>query len=98
MANMCLFVVYDRVAEESGPIFEAVNVGVALRKYREILKNSSVSPEEYQLLQIGTFDHATNKLVPFTPPESIALGVPADGLHDLNALNVVHFDEKAVNK
>lgn len=71
MANMCLFVVFDRVAEESGPIFEAVNVGVALRKYREILKNSSVSPDEYKLLQIATFDHATNKLVSFERPEEV---------------------------
>lgn len=71
MANMCLFVVYDRVAEESGPIFEAVNVGVAQRKYREIIKNSNVQVQEYQLLQVATFDHVTNKMIVVDPPEYI---------------------------
>lgn len=98
MANQCLFVVFDRVAEESGPIFEAVNVGVALRRYKEILNKSNVYPEEYQLLQVGTFDHTTNKLLGFDKPVCHCWGSPeSDKLPDSRVVDINEAKE-AVNK
>jgi len=74
--KMCLFVVYDRIAEESGPVFEAVNTGVAIRNYRAILSRANNYPEEYQLLQVGTYDHTINQGVIFEKPECVCWGLP----------------------
>lgn len=50
-----IYVVNDKMAEEAGPPFVAVNDNVALRHYRnlgipELVKN------DYELLCIGTYD------------------------------------------
>lgn len=65
----CLYVVKDKVAEESGPVFEAVNNGVALRHYQNMLRESS-TPNDYLLLKVGCINHATN-IVTACKPELI---------------------------
>jgi len=49
-----LYVIYDTIGEETGPVFESVNDGVALRAREQMLKEV---PEKYQdsfqLLYIG---------------------------------------------
>jgi hypothetical protein len=54
-----LYVIYDKVALESGPIFEAKNDGVAFRRYNAILQESD-HPDDFQLLKVGLFDHDNN--------------------------------------
>lgn len=52
--TMHLYVIYDRVAEESSPIFEAINDGVAVRSCRAMPQFTK--PElrgEFQLLHVG---------------------------------------------
>ena len=57
---MGLYTVYDRVAEEAGPCFLAVNDGVAVRNFRQLLASSSVVAEdEYVLYKIGSYDSKT---------------------------------------
>lgn len=57
MATMMLYTVYDRVAEEAGPCFLAVNDGVAVRQYRRLVEESQVvTQEEYQLFRVGSYD------------------------------------------
>ena len=56
---MLLFVVYDTIAGESGPVFEAKNNGVALRKVDELLKAVKFR-NEFKLLCVGSIDHETN--------------------------------------
>ena len=68
---MNLYVIYDRVAQESGPVFEAKNDGIAVRQMRNVLsENPASKPLEYQLLKVGTINHETNVITP--------LGVPLD--------------------
>lgn len=55
-----LYVVYDRLAQESGPVFEAKNDLVASRNYRQILKEAN--PSEYLLLRVGNIDHERNTI------------------------------------
>lgn len=51
-----LYTVYDSVAEEAGPIFQAVNDAVALRNYNNMMASTPhVNKDEYKLLCIGTF-------------------------------------------
>lgn len=57
---MNLYVVYDRVAEESGPIYEAVNDGVALRQFRRLQEKMQTDPSEHWLMHIGYYDNKKN--------------------------------------
>ena len=50
---MRLYVIKDRVAETNGPVFEAVNDGVAMRAFRSILAKEITSPDEYDLILVG---------------------------------------------
>lgn len=52
-----LYVVYDRVAEEAGPIQSCINDGVALRMFRATLQDvSSELQSEYWLFCVGEYD------------------------------------------
>lgn len=68
---MNLYVIFDRVAEESGPIFEAKNDGTAARAARDLVASAKgAKAHEFQLLKLGTIDHETNAIT--------TLGVPVD--------------------
>lgn len=52
---MFLYTVYDRLAEEAGPVFEAKNDPVALRNYANLLNSvqKTANPDEYELWCVG---------------------------------------------
>lgn len=50
-----LYCIHDTLAEESGPVFCAVNHQIAVRKTRQLLSNVEI-PEDYILYCIGIFD------------------------------------------
>lgn len=68
--TMSLYTVYDRLAQESGPVFEAKNDAVAMRGFRKML-GDSINPEEYRLLKIGKINHCNQELTPIYPSEEI---------------------------
>lgn len=70
-----MYVVYDRVAEESGPVFEAKNDGVAVRKYRDLMDKSAVSVVDYRLLLVGVIDHLTSRICVTFPPIEVNTSV-----------------------
>ena len=52
-----LYVVFDKLAKEAGPIFEAKNDDVAVRNFKRMLQeNKSLQVAEFDLVRIGTFD------------------------------------------
>lgn len=56
-----VYTVYDKVANLFGPLFEAVNDGVAIRQFRQILKTIDPNSQgDFILRCIGQFDHAEN--------------------------------------
>jgi hypothetical protein len=58
-----LYTVRDRVAEESGPIFQAKNDGIAYRAYSELLQSATNSkPDDYMLLHLGSYDNETTTI------------------------------------
>lgn len=60
---MGVYTIYDRVAEEAGPLFLAVNDAVALRSYRQLVQSAGVvAEEEYTLYKIGSYDSKTMKV------------------------------------
>lgn len=68
MSEQNLYTIFDRVAEESGPVFEAKNDAVALRKFRDFMKQNPIDPREFRLIALGRIDHATNKLTVLATP------------------------------
>lgn len=68
---MNLYVMFDRLAEESGPIFEAKNDAVARRSAKFLLKDADLA--DYQLLRVGTFDHKSQALKAEPVPAEVSL-------------------------
>lgn len=71
-----IYCVYDKVAEESMPIWESRNDGAALRAYQKrIIENDDIPEQEMKLLKIGIMDHDTSTITPISPPEEVAVRV-----------------------
>lgn len=58
-----VYVVKDKLAEEAGPPFTAVNDKVALRQYQSMGIPESLK-DEYELLMIGYFDSVDVSITP----------------------------------
>lgn len=66
-----LYVIFDKVAEESGPIFEAKNDAVAIRNYQNLVFKDNVKHDDYKLLFVGVMDHDNSQIDACTFPEEI---------------------------
>lgn len=55
MSKLNVYVIYDKVAEEAGPLFEAPNDAVAVRSATATIK-TAYDPSDYQLLCVGEVD------------------------------------------
>lgn len=54
---MKVYCIYDRVAQEGGPLFTAKNEAVAVRNYNNLLSNSHVeNVSDYSLYCLGEYD------------------------------------------
>lgn len=60
---MGLYSVYDRLAEEYGPVFEAPTNAVACRSFEILMKEAKIGKvSEYKLLSLGSVDHTTGEI------------------------------------
>lgn len=66
-----IYVVFDRIAEESGPIFEAKNDAVALRQFRRMQQEHPVDWSEFDLYCLGEVDHVINSITAFATGEKV---------------------------
>jgi len=67
-----LYVIFDKVAQEAGPVFSAKNDGIALRCGRALLKEASVdSLSDYKVVCVGTFEGESCVLVPESPAREV---------------------------
>lgn len=58
-----LYSIFDRKAEEFGPVFQSKNDEVAIRAYRKHMQNvDALSKDDYELAYLGTFDTELGKL------------------------------------
>jgi hypothetical protein len=67
-----LYTVFDKVAEEAGPIFQAKNDGVALRNFGSILQSQGLNPEDYKLLYLADYDTEGKGFAPSDVPPGLA--------------------------
>lgn len=75
MVTIELYVIRDVVADDVGPVFQAKNEGVALRQYRNVLKdlNPAISRHEFELWRVGYFSDKMELI-----PELKKIEVPLD--------------------
>ena len=67
-----LYVIFDRTAEEAGPVFEAINDGIALRGAVKALSGlPKPLREEYALYRIGSLESKSMSVTGF--PEIIEI-------------------------
>jgi len=71
-----LFTVYDSVAEDYGPIFEAKNEVVAVRSFKQMLQNPNnpVVIEDFLLYYLGEYDHDTAVIELASKPTIVVTG------------------------
>lgn len=86
---MEIYTIQDKVAEESGSLFEAINNGIAIRNTVQLLTESNPALDyDYELLHLGSRDTITNEFVIFDLPIIIdfteALKISRDRLDRLN--------------
>lgn len=65
-----LYVIYDGVAEESGPVFEAKNDGIALRNFERTVADSPYR-EDYSLVCVGSIEHNTSIIEAYIVPVEV---------------------------
>ena len=57
-----IYTIRDRLAEEVGPLFQAKNDFVAVRQFKQLVKDSE-NPQDYELLCLGWFDDQMIEIV-----------------------------------
>ena len=65
-----LYTIHDKIAQETGPIFEAKNDAVASRSARNLLKDVSQT-DDFKLLRVGFTDKSTGVITIEIPPVEI---------------------------
>nr|WAE43394.1 MAG: nonstructural protein [Microviridae sp.] len=64
-----LYSVRDDVAEEFGPLFQAINDGVAWRAYRGLMRDvPPIDQQAYRLFCIGSWSSETGSMVSLIEP------------------------------
>lgn len=69
---MFLYSIFDKVAQEGGPVFESKNDLTAARAFRMSVPPNS-NPNEFSLLCIGTVSHDPVKLTAFETPREVVV-------------------------
>lgn len=54
-----LYTLYDKVAEQYGPTFEAINTSTAIRSVQSMKIKAY---EDFELINVGTFNRGTGEL------------------------------------
>jgi len=71
---MNLYVIFDRLAGEAGPIFELKNDALAVRAMRRMLNSKeglNLDAGDFKLLRLGTIDRQTCVITVETVPVEV---------------------------
>ena len=69
-----IYTIYDTVAKECGPIYQAKNHDVAVRAFRSLISDTpNVNALEYDLYCLGEFDTEKCSFVPLEVPSTIPI-------------------------
>lgn len=70
-----LYVLWDVLAEESGPVFECANDAVAVRSARQILVKHNLSPADVELRRVGVIDHKSKDSSLLAEPNTVLIAL-----------------------
>ena len=99
--NTEIFTIYDKVAQEAGPIFQAKNLYVAMRYVKDMIKDNNINLTEYDLVRLGTFDSESMSLSVLSKADAVELSnVPTyvDDAKEFMEVNATEDDLKEFNK
>lgn len=85
-----LYVITDKIAGESGPVFEAVNDGVAARQYQSFfLQYPECNPSDFCMLKLGFVDHCNHVLEAFSEAKDVtaSVAIPERKENDMEVKN-----------
>ena len=64
-----IYTIYDSVAKECGPIYQAKNHDVAVRAFKSLISDTpNVNVSEYDVYCLGEFDNEKCSFVPLDVP------------------------------
>lgn len=75
---MRVYVIYDKVAEEGGPLFLAKNDGVAMRQYMNLIKDVK-QPGDFQLYVLGEYDPSKINVVVYEDAREVNIASEIEG-------------------
>lgn len=99
--NTEIFTIYDKVAQEAGPLFQAKNLYVAMRYVKEMIKDNKIDLNEYDLVRLATFDSESMSITVLPKADAVELSnVPTfvDDAKDFMEANATEDDLKEFNK
>lgn len=62
-----MYTIYDKIAQEAGPIYTAKNHGIAFRQKRQAIAQAEIK-EDFDLLYLGDFETETMLITPNKTP------------------------------
>ncbi len=92
--NTELFTIYDKVAQEAGPIFQAKNLYVAMRYVNEMIKDNKINLSEYDLVRLGSFDSESMSINVLSKADAVELSNCATFVDDTNEFMKVNATEE----
>lgn len=92
--NTELFTIYDKVAQEAGPIFQAKNLYVAMRYVKDMIKDNKINLSEYDLVRLGTFDSESMFLTVFPKADAVELSNVPTFVEDADEFMKVNATEE----
>lgn len=69
--KVCIYSLFDFVAQDYGPLFEAKNDAVALRIMQHMNFPEGCDPKDFYLMRLGMFDRETGKVNGEVTPRKI---------------------------
>jgi len=97
MDKMNVYTIFDKVAKLHGPMFEAINDGVAVRHYRQLIRTvDPASQGEFVLKHIAMFDRSEEGQVELVPERIVEL--PAIEPVDVSAVIKSNMQRVAATK
>ena len=99
--NTEIFTIYDKVAQEAGPIFQAKNLYVAMRYVNDMIKDNKINLSEYDLVRLGTFDSESMSITVLPKADAVELSNCVTYVNDAKEfmeVNATEDDLKEFNK
>lgn len=74
--EMRLYTIFDRVAEECGPVYEAKNDAIAARNFKQVLGTvPKVDLDAFDLVCLGAIERDTMRITLMDPPNILSVSL-----------------------